>query len=1308
VSCEATDYNLTLDGFDCPVPPSDQWSFGYQSASWFLSMIRSTDLFGMSRPEPEKLERISSGTLTLTDAEKSMTVCDSFNNCTEIVADPQAGIMAGMGASAVITPTLPQVFTDLNSIPMGGYVRAEDGLQSLAVNVGVTPVYTESWTNNEVEDTWTAVYTPTAEGIYPVDPTLLDRNAVVITDTALPRIYVDLTPPEVSLTTTGFGPADSLPGGLLVVSGMVTESVALKRLQVRLGDDDWQDLVLPTMPAASTPFSTTISSGLNGALNGESFTIWLRATDIAGRTDEISRTLTADNTRPTLGTLDMEYQHGGSPVAILPGETVSDEQNPSLSIVWTSASDVSGIARYFAGWTNSPTPNLAELTEYTAGATSHTESFSDVERLWAHFVAEDLLGNRTVRSLGPVYVDHGLTPAYISMDEFGLPYRGYMTDACSQIGLDNRISWQSQGDTNKNDPQQFYLTWDSNGLRMTWTGANWDTDGDLFIYLDTQAGTGSNQAYDPFPATSDNTTILLPKRSGSPIGADYLIWVQDSQTASLLRWDGADWQVDTGDWSIVVDANMASPHTDFYLPFATLGISNPATNPLGLIALASEESQLRLWATMPPNNSLTSERIVSSAAMPDELTLRLRGAYYWEGMADGICPRGLDARVAAALSLGAIALADQPLQFSGADVAVKLSADFPGLISGFYGDNLFFLGEDNDGTAGGLGAEKDMAMPSLGNGDIVTYTLRFVNRGTGPSTGLTFLVRSSGGLRLVGSSNGGTELRLDAGELAAGAESELTFQASLDQASLAADTFRWENLSVIAYDGTGTPDDGWIEKITVEHQIDVEPPRHIAITDPVAVINSGTITFRGIVTDYSPVPTIELEVRNGATAICSDPTPEDRTWDCQIDIDAADGALVEVRARATDSHGLLGDWGEWTSFVVDTSAPTVRIDTMTELALADGLIGPSEATISGTISDNRLPASVFVCNADNDDCEEASLVLDASEDNPKVTVDDQPDTPVDLSGIPACGVDTLTRELVVDTDLTIADIDLGLTVSEVQHGQISVALTSPTGTTASLIAARNNGVGQGYNLTLDDATNLLVRDDTSVHSLADSFSASAAPYPDRLSGFNGEEARGTWSLAICNGSGGAISGEYIAAALKLTAQTTPEDLSGSWSYNISIPEGTDGVTRRLQIYAVDSVGNSSQSTPIEHTLTLDNVAPTLTLSDVQVGADGLLRLTGTSGDTSQVTALRMKLRTPAGTMLGATIGGAAQTAGLANASSPWSYTASDPLGPSGIYKLWIEAEDAVGNTTLVAADDLNWVNPERISGTTIYMPVIMH
>src|SRR5581483_6478499 len=129
--------------------------------------------------------------------------------------------------------------------------------------------------------------------------------------------------------------------------------------------------------------------------------------------------------------------------------------------------------------------------------------------------------------VGPIYVDAPTTPDLITP----ITYHDWMNSGASLISSDHALS-----DTAASGPlQNFYTSWDSTALRMAWTGANWDTDGDLFIYLDT-AGGGATSAYNPFGGSGN---IAFPNN----FGADYMVWVKDSSTAQLYHRSGSNWSL---------------------------------------------------------------------------------------------------------------------------------------------------------------------------------------------------------------------------------------------------------------------------------------------------------------------------------------------------------------------------------------------------------------------------------------------------------------------------------------------------------------------------------------------------------------------------------------------------------------------------------------------------------------------------------------------------------------------------------------------------------------------------------------------
>ena len=138
------------------------------------------------------------------------------------------------------------------------------------------------------------------------------------------------------------------------------------------------------------------------------------------------------------------------------------------------------------------------------------------------------------------------------------------------------------------------------------------------------------------------------------MAADRLVWVRNAGEALLLTWDGGAWSqgaaLDAEHYRFRglvngMGAGRAQRTTDLYLPFAMLGITDPATSPLDLIALASEEDALHLWATLPNTNpvNITAARSVTGlagTAAAETLVFDLTQRYHWDQVGSGLCPNG--------------------------------------------------------------------------------------------------------------------------------------------------------------------------------------------------------------------------------------------------------------------------------------------------------------------------------------------------------------------------------------------------------------------------------------------------------------------------------------------------------------------------------------------------------------------------------------------------------------------------------------------------------------------------------------------
>ncbi|HOU14788.1 MAG TPA: PKD domain-containing protein [Anaerolineae bacterium] len=634
--CWSEDYNLSAPGYECPVNTSQPV---YQNAAWYTELFPQTKLWRYTSPAT---------VMNAADAADALTACDIFGACTTVARATQT-LNLTLGV-AIFTPTHTSVFTSHAPIAIGGTAYAQANLNNLTLTANGQVIHTENWGGSATSAAWQTTFTPANDGVYNLLATIYDAAAHVITSSAplngapgpLTTFYVDATAPEISITTPSVTQAN-FTNGYIRVAGLVNESVGITRLEIRLNDGDWQPIPHTFQPGWQ-PWSVDLYSGALEPPAGASYTLAARVTDVAGNTAEASRVVWADATPPTAFAATLSYYDAtGARRTLMPGAVIDDVLAPTLFVEWTASGDESGLAPYQVRWMELlPGTQQAVRTVAVADPRSDSLNAGGSQKLAVEITARDLYGNETVVTVGPVYVDYQLTPVYVGP----LPpaYQGWLQSSCNLIGTDTRVAERALPNASLSAPQRLYAAWNADGLRLAWTGANWNLHGDLFVYLDTQSG-GSTTAYDPYSTLSDTVTLGM--------AADYVVWVQDGSTATLLRWNGSQWVSATG-----LSYAFATSVTDLFVPFSALGIANPDAASLSLVAFAVEEGALKVWAAMPSTNPVNSDLATAAGWEPGVLALTAR--YTWAALTDGTCPNdaaGLLAAFTAAPVAGAPPLA---------------------------------------------------------------------------------------------------------------------------------------------------------------------------------------------------------------------------------------------------------------------------------------------------------------------------------------------------------------------------------------------------------------------------------------------------------------------------------------------------------------------------------------------------------------------------------------------------------------------------------------------------------------------------
>jgi hypothetical protein len=808
------------------------------------------------------------------------------------------------------------LITSLDPVTVEGSAYAADDLATLEVTVDGSPIYSDSWADGDTTDeTWSTSWSPASDGVFVLEAVVTDWAGRTLTETHPVTVTVDTAAPAVSIDQSLFTQADQTSSTSVLLTGTLSASPG-SEVEINIDGAGW--IPVPVI-GANWSYEWFVNA------DGTVFNVEARVTDAAGREGSDTQAVTVDTVAPA--PVDIHLYAAG--VEIQAGDTVYAESE-TLTIEWAAGSDGSGLGDYLAGWQTTAAPDIGVLTP-VAGL-QHSENVLERTKTYAHLVVQDIHGNRTVQTIGVIYVD--APEAYDLVEE--LDYHGYERSGATQIGASSAISETAPSGTTPNGLQRFYMSWDADDLRFAWDGANWAGDGDLFIYLDTAPG-GADTLFNPY---GDGVEIRFPGENGDAFEADFVLMLEDGGNAGLYEWDGDAWvqvQVLTAD-----DFKLLNKHTDLLLPFSWLGLD--PSQPLKLLAVAGEEDALAIWAAMPDKNPLNSAKVINPLADDQQLTSFALTQYYsWSNLDNGMLPNDG--------------------QFSAGDLALSIASNRPAVAAGFLADGLFGLLTPDSRLDADLDGVLDIALPyaqdpdPLGNGAVVEYTVTYENAGTDTVPNVVLNLSAYGAVQLVG----GTQVVI--GDVPAGASGSVAVQAVINSA---ADAESGELVFELSDGPHGAYDWFWFQ-----HDVDADAPLGVTIVQPGGYAQPGTRTISGAVSDGSSIDHVDLEVRTqpgGAVdaVVCPD-GDTDGAWNCQYDFGDLVGLdSVEIRARAVDAWGGASAWTDWVFLVVDLSAPSLTLDASVDDALADGYMGPGEFFIHGTVADNEKIHTVELCLEDTD------------------------------------------------------------------------------------------------------------------------------------------------------------------------------------------------------------------------------------------------------------------------------------------------------------------------------------------------------
>ncbi len=424
---------------------------------------------------------------------------------------------------AKVTPGL--LFLDLKPvinqvgvpITVTGLVTMPNWLTGLWVNVDSAALISKTIPAGTAQTApFNVVWTPPGEGVYTLSARASDSiSGTVEISTSL---YVDVQAPQFSIDTLVYTSTNLTAFSGVTFSGRFTDTTGVISATASLILTNTNPITLtmafdPAPAGAHTVFGRTLYTTTHWYATWwpetppdlTSATLFGVVYDLSSPTGfvlperRLADVILAQTFSEVQVSLDLLSPKPLAISFLTAGQPITFNHTYTNSLLDTQVqiqltADASGLTAWY-GWDENPASSPAGLT-----MTANPASPLVVDQLFSlaqadggkayyfHLVLSDGMGNTWSEDYGPLYHDLPGLPDLAS-NTYPLGEQGWMR-TCSLLGTDQRLPNLALSDTALNSAQSLYLTRSAANLHLVWQGADWQRDGDLFVYLDTHPRAG--------------------------------------------------------------------------------------------------------------------------------------------------------------------------------------------------------------------------------------------------------------------------------------------------------------------------------------------------------------------------------------------------------------------------------------------------------------------------------------------------------------------------------------------------------------------------------------------------------------------------------------------------------------------------------------------------------------------------------------------------------------------------------------------------------------------------------------------------